>query len=209
MLGGHRPVAGRARHRGRGRGFRQLLERVEFVLAQRSPISASAKRPMIRSISRVPRCQERNNSRRRRSPGLRCSVSFRSCRLQTPKARTGRAGFIYDAGRRLSGGISFRQAHMLPRSIDLDYESQAVRARGEMADQGQRLRRRLAFEAAVLAAVGRCAIIKPLSQRSRRSRAWSPNRCRACSARLIAASLRTCFGLQPRPQHPQARQLGG
>src|SRR5262245_19621557 len=30
-------------------------------------ISASAKRPRIKSISRVPRCQQRNNSRLRRS----------------------------------------------------------------------------------------------------------------------------------------------
>src|SRR5215207_4656480 len=30
-------------------------------------ISASAKRPRMRSISRVPRCQQRNNSRLRRS----------------------------------------------------------------------------------------------------------------------------------------------
>ncbi len=33
----------------------------------RSAISASANRPRIRSISRVPRCQQRNNSRLRRS----------------------------------------------------------------------------------------------------------------------------------------------
>ncbi len=61
----------------------------------RSAISASAKRPSIRSISRMPRCQARNSSlrRRRSSPSLDRVVPVMRA-LATPKARTGRAGVI-------------------------------------------------------------------------------------------------------------------
>ncbi len=70
----------------------QPLELVELAVASMSPMCASAKRPMIRSISRMPRCQERNRSwrRRRSSPSLERVDPVICC--PTPKARH-RAGF--------------------------------------------------------------------------------------------------------------------
>ena len=62
-----------------------------------SATAASAKRPMIRSVSRIPRCQERNSTLRRRSPGPRSIVYCRSSSLQRQKP--GRAGRGYIAGR--------------------------------------------------------------------------------------------------------------
>ena len=52
--------------------FEQMLILVEFGVGQGVRCAASAKPPRIRSISRMPRCQERNSSLRRRasSPSL-------------------------------------------------------------------------------------------------------------------------------------------
>ena len=59
-------------------GFQQTFIIVEFHALHRDlPISASAKRPRTRSISRVPRCQERNSIRRCRASRLKSGA----CRL--------------------------------------------------------------------------------------------------------------------------------
>src|SRR5437870_4685978 len=58
-------------------------------------IAASAKRPMIKSISRMPRCQQRNKSLRRRvsSPALERAVPvIGSSPLATQRQKPGRAG---------------------------------------------------------------------------------------------------------------------
>ena len=57
---------------------------------------ASAKRPSTRSISRMPRCQQRKSSRRRRasSPSLDRFVPVVTTCLQRQKPGRGRAGFI-------------------------------------------------------------------------------------------------------------------
>ncbi len=64
------------------RHFHQPLELVEFAVAQSCRCAASAKRPMIRSISRMPRCQERNSSCAGAHPGLR---SIGCCRSSVPR----------------------------------------------------------------------------------------------------------------------------
>src|SRR5262249_40761751 len=74
-------------------------------------IQASAKRPMIRSISRLPRCQARNNSRRRRgsSPSEDLLLPVIA---STPKARTCRAPRYSQPNRRRVGrpaGASARE----------------------------------------------------------------------------------------------------
>ena len=88
-----RPARRSARHRGRGRAARSDARARPVRSSVRSAISASAKRPRMRSISRVPRCQQRNNSRLRRSsrPSLDRVVPV-ICRFQSKRQKPGRAG---------------------------------------------------------------------------------------------------------------------
>src|SRR5690349_13191843 len=77
---------------------------------------ASAKRPMIRSISRVPRCQERNRSRRRRSssPSLDRVVPVTAASKRRKPGRAGRGRYRREHAGCQRRGHSFRHGRACP-----------------------------------------------------------------------------------------------
>ncbi len=85
-----------------------------------SAIQASAKRPSSRSVSRMPRCQERNSSRRRRSfsPSLDRVLPVMSAPQRQKPGRAGRAyiGMIRERWKPVFGQIMPSQARSEPLS---------------------------------------------------------------------------------------------